>query len=411
MVDPMEWQPLNLTVSVTQNGIAIDAGVQKYIGAQWRDVTPFSIERPGEGMAYFTPSELPAFDETLKTDLVEVIRKSAWLDITNPATIDLSPSAYGGNALGANDGTGTLLNPATGEAYPPHVVLRADFQRVLAEFWADGPKSETPPGHWNTVANLVSDDPDLVRKWGGEGDELSPLEWDIRLYLALNGAEHDAAIACWEVKRNYVTSRPASLIRYMGSLGQSSDPTGPAYHIDGLPLVTDLIEVVTAESSAPGGKHEGLSRYVGQVFLKNWRGEPGDLKKEVGGVAWVRAGEWTTYQRRTFYTPAFPGFVSGHSTYSRAGAEVLTLATGSPYFPGGYGEFVAKKDSYLTNERGPSTDVHLGWATFQDAADQAGQSRIIGGIHYRPDDFEGRKIGYQVGHVAFERATSYANLD
>jgi len=308
---------------------------------------------------------------------------------------------------GTNDGSGFTLNPATGQPYAPNVVPRADFGRVLAEFWADGPKSETPPGHWNTLANSVTDAPEFERLWEGEGEPLDALEWDVRMYLALNGAEHDAAIACWEVKRTFTTSRPISLIRYMGTLGQKSDPGGPGYHADGLPLVPGLVEVVTAESSAPGERHETLARYVGQVVVRSWRGEPGDIKKEVRGVGWIRAAEWLPYQKRTFVTPAFPGLVSGHSTYSRAGAEVLTQMTGSPHFPGGLGEFVAKQNGYMTFELGPTVEVRLQWSTYYDAADQAGQSRIWGGIHYAPDDFEGRKIGKLVGLEAFAKASEH----
>ena len=106
----------------------------------------------------------------------------------------------------------------------------------------------------------------------------------------------------------------------------------------------------------------------------------------------------------TFVTPAFPGYTSGHSTFSRAAAEVLTAFTGSPYFPGGLGEFVARADRYLTFERGPTTDVHLQWATYYDAADQAGQSRLWGGIHIPADDFMGRKTGSQIGIAAYAKA-------
>jgi hypothetical protein len=106
-------------------------------------------------------------------------------------------------------------------------------------------------------------------------------------------------------------------------------------------------------------------------------------------------------------TPAFPGFVSGHSTFSRAAAEVLTELTGSPYFPGGMGEFVARANAYLVFEEGPSVDVRLQWATYYDAADQAGQSRIYGGIHINPDDFGGRVIGSEVGLAAVERARTF----
>jgi hypothetical protein len=113
------------------------------------------------------------------------------------------------------------------------------------------------------------------------------------------------------------------------------------------------------------------------------------------------------YQLRTFVTPAFPGFISGHSTFSRAGAEVLTALTGSAYFPGGLGEYVSARDTSLTFERGPSTEVRLQWATYYDAADQAGQSRLWGGIHVQPDDFVGRKLGHLVGLAAVDRSQHF----
>jgi hypothetical protein len=320
---------------------------------------------------------------------------------------DTSPGAYGNNSLGRNDGHGHPLNPISGQPYAAQPVKRGDFARVLAEFWADGPKSETPPGHWNTIANYVADHPAFVRRWRGRGEALDALAWDVRLYLALNGAVHDAAITAWGIKRRFTGPRPISLIRYMAGLGQSSDEDAPSYHEQGLPLVADLIEVITDESAQPGERHAHLARYVGELALRSFRGEPGDRKNELGGVGWIRASEWIPYQRRTFVTPAFPGFISGHSTFSRAAAEVLAAATGSAYFPGGLGEFVAKKNAYLTFEKGPSTDVHLQWATYYDAADQAGQSRIYGGIHIQPDDFTGRTLGSQVGLEAIERAQKF----
>jgi hypothetical protein len=121
----------------------------------------------------------------------------------------------------------------------------------------------------------------------------------------------------------------------------------------------------------------------------------------------MRAVDWMPYQLRTFVTPAFPAFISGHSTFSRASAEVLTALTGSAYFPGGLGEFVALRNSYLTFEKGPTTDVRLQWATYYDAADQAGQSRMWGGIHVEPDDLVGRTLGQRVGLAAIERARSF----
>jgi hypothetical protein len=405
--EPAQWQRLILAEAVTQNGIPAGSGAQGYIGAHWGGVTPFALTRPEDGAAYLDIGVAPT---TLSADLVdavvEVIGKSAELDPSDGALIDVSPGAYGNNSLGANDGAGHALNPVTGNAYAPQIVKRGDFTRVLAEFWADGPASETPPGHWNTLANQVADHGEFVPRLFGRGEALDPLAWDVAAYFVLNGALHDAAIAAWELKRKYTTARPITLVRYMGALGQRTDPAAPSYHPEGLPLVPELIEVITAQSSAPGERHAHLARYLGEIAVRAWRGEPGDREHELGGTAFVRAVEWLPYQRRTFVTPAFPGYVSGHSTFSRAAAVVLSELTGSEFFPGGLGRS-RFEPGYLVFEAGPSAPIELQWATYFDAADQAGQSRIWGGIHVRHDDYDGRRIGAEVGARALQRARAY----
>jgi hypothetical protein len=405
--EPTVWQPINLSVAATQNGIILPAGVQGYIGAGWGSVTPFAMKRAGDVAAWPDPGPVPKLGPALKEWVVEVIEKTAALDPADPTMIDISPGAFGHNSLGTNDGKGWAKNPVTGKPYAPNVVRRGDFARVMAEFWADGPKSETPPGHWNTIANMVSDTPGFERRLFGKDEPVDPLSWDVHVYLALNGAVHDAAIAAWGIKRQTATVRPLSLVRWMGGKGQSSDPKGPSYDPDGLPIVPGLIEVITKESSAPGQRHAHLAPFVGQIAVRNWLGDPGDRKNQVAGVGWVRAVDWITYQRRTFVTPAFPGFISGHSTFSRAAAEALASLTGSPYFPGGFGEFVAPKDTFLTFEKGPSTEVRLQWASYYDASDEAGQSRLWGSIHIAADDFAGRKVGHRIGLDAVARAKTY----
>jgi hypothetical protein len=49
----------------------------------------------------------------------------------------------------------------------------------------------------------------------------------------------------------------------------------------------------------------------------------------------------------------------------------------------------------------------LQWATYYDAADQAGISRLHGGIHVSPDDLEGRRVGAEAGIAAWETARRY----
>ena len=408
MTDPNRWQPLALAQIVAQNGLPIPGNVQRFVGPHWGHVKGFALPPAADGTPIDPgpPPRLGETDAAFERAAVEVIRDSSYLDPSDGVQIDIGPGALGDNTLGTNDGDGHDLNPATGEPYDPDMVLRGDYARALAQFWADGPASETPPGHWNTVANDVSDTPGFRFRIGGTGPEVDRLEWDVKLYFALNGAVHDAAVAAWGLKGSYDSVRPISMIRYMAGLGQSSDPDEPSYDPQGLPLVPGLVEVVTERSSAPGARLEHLAGHDGEIAIRAWRGNPEDPATQTAGVGWIIATEWVPFQLSTFVTPAFAGYVSGHSTFSRAAAEVLTAMTGTPYFPGGLFESTVPAES-LQVELGPSRDVVLEWATYYDAADQAGVSRLYGGIHIAADDFGGRRIGSECGKEAWALARRY----
>jgi hypothetical protein len=411
MTDPNRWQPLQIEHMISQNGIPVVNGVQQAVGPHWGHVASFALPDGGAAGTPIDPGPPPrlgdpATDQAFKDQAVEVIRDSSLLDPTVGTAIDVSPGARGNNTLGTNDGHGHAVNPVTGTPYPPDVVNEGDFTRVMAEFWADGPKSETPPGHWNVLANLVSDELAPNLQIGGTGPVVDRLEWDVKMYLALNGAVHDGAIAAWGLKGDYDGTRPISMIRYMGGLGQSSDPSQPSYNLEGLPLVPDLVELITKETTAPGRRHAALAGHEGEIAIKTWAGNPKDPKTQIGGVHWILAVDWVPYQLPTFVTPAFQGYISGHSTFSRAAAEVLTSFTGSEYFPGGISGYTIKAGS-LKFEKGPTTDIRLEWATFYDASDQAGQSRLYGGIHVQVDDFIGRTIGSECGRAAWAKAQLY----
>lgn len=409
--DPNRWQPLSFDYLILQNGIIVGESVQTFLGANWGSVRPFALERPSEAGIYSDPGPPPYLggegDEAYKQAALEVVEFGSWLDPSDGVEIDVSPGARHNNTLGSNDGEGYVRNPATGQAYESNVVLRADYARVLAEFWADGPDSETPPGHWNSVANYVADDERFEPRFEGQGDPLDRLEWDVKLYFALNAAVSDAAIACWDAKRKYDYARPITMIRYMGGRGQSTDPDGLSYDPEGLPLKGGLVEVVTEASSAPGQRHAHLAEHVGEVALRTWTGVPENPNLDFGGVGWILASQWMPYQRDTFVSPPFAGYTSGHSTFSRAAAEVLTAITGDPYFPGGISTFTAGADEFLEFERGPERDLTLTWATYFDAADEAGISRLYGGIHVSPDDLGGRVMGSQIGLDAYAKAKTY----
>ncbi len=235
----------------------------------------------------------------------------------------------------------------------------SDRQKVIAEYWADGPRSETPPGHWNAIAHGIS-----------ERDRHN-IDQDVKLYFALTSAVYDGGIVAWEAKRTYDFIRPVSAIRHK-------------YYDQNI--------------QAWGGPNRGTVTILGQ--------------------------DWLPYQSLTFVTPPFPEYISGHSTFSAAAAEVLTSFTGSNVFYDGVtrlnedfnrdgvadllGQHIVGKGGNAF-EATPSSFVVLQWPTFQDAADEAGISRLYGGIHFQDGDRFARAIGTQVGAQAFAKAESYWN--
>jgi hypothetical protein len=433
IADKNHWQPLALEFFIDQSGNPIPGGSGEFLSPEWGSVTPFALSPNDasfynrDGFTYWVYHEAdgptllgtPTAEDYL--DGFEMVSLwSSHLDPSDGVMWDSSPAANGNAPLpdpsewrdyydfeNGNDwGTGYPDgNPVTGEPYAEQWVPRADYARCLAEFWADGPDSETPPGHWFSVANYVMDNI-AAKQIGGTGPVVDDLEWDVKLYVTLGGTMHDVAVAIWGWKGWYDYIRPVSALRAMAEAGQRSDAGLPSYHPEGFELRAGFIELITAASSAPGQRHYHLADYVDEVAIKAWRGPDfiADPDTDVAGVGWIRAKEWWPYQRPSFVTPPFAGFPSGHSAYSRAAAQVMDQFTGDPFFPGGMGEFHTPQNEFLVFEDGPSVDMTLQYATYYDASDQTSLSRIWGGIHPPVDDIVSRHVGAQIATDAYDYA-------
>jgi hypothetical protein len=442
MIDPNRWQPLALQFFIDQSGNVVLGNYPPATTPEWGQVRAFALRSNDleivtrDGFDYWTYHD-PGIQPLLGGEGEELFRwgfevNIAWSALHDPndgVMIDISPASIG-NATpdgppgldeyetfydfenGGDHGAGYPLNPITGEPYTPQIVPRGDYTRALSIFWADGPSSETPPGHWFTIANYVADHPLVAKRLGGEGPVLDDLEWDVKVYFVLGSALHDTAVSIWGIKGRYDSSRPISAVRYMAALGQSSDPEGPSYHPQGLTLRPGLIELVTAETTAPGERHEHLAGKEGKIAVRSWRGPPYIASipgQNNAGVGWILGEDWWPFQSDTFVSPPFPGYISGHSGFSRAGATILTLLTGSEYFPGGLGEFHCERETYLRVEEGPSVDVTLQWAKYADASDQCSLSRIYVGFHPPFDDLPSRILGQRVAEDAHALALTYFN--
>jgi len=438
-IDPNRWQPLAFDVFIDQSGNPFPLNTPEFLSPEWGEVTPFALQstdleilnndfdsfvynNPG-APAYIQESSENGIEDPYKWHFSLVISWSAHLDPSDDEIINISPNSIGNLTMsdfptsfeeyknfynfnnGGDIGQGHQKNPTTNEPYLDNFVKRADYARVLAEFWADGPDSETPPGHWFTILNYVSDHPLSKKTFGNSTRELQALEWDVKSYLTLSGAMHDVAINIWGIKGYYDYIRPISAIRYMASKGQSTDMALPNYHPHGLPLIENLIAVISEGDALAGSNNQ----HLGKIKVKSWKGPDfiNDPAMDVAGVDWILGTRWWPYQRPSFVTPPFAGYLSGHSAFSRAASEVLTLITNDAFFPDGMGVFDVAQNEFLVFEQGPSESFSLQWATYRDASDQTSLSRIWGGIHPPIDDIKGRIIGDKIGKEAFDFASTY----
>ncbi|MEL6552819.1 MAG: DUF6851 domain-containing protein [Cyanobacteria bacterium J06621_11] len=309
--DPGKWQPISIDNGVT---------VQQNLTPHWNQVTPFALTSADQ---FLPPAPEPFFNDT-GDDAGEL----------NQGFIDQSLEVI---------------------TYSAELT---DREKVIAEYWADGPSTVLPPGHWQIFGQAVS-----------ERDNLS-LDENVKLFFGLGNAVLDASIASWDAKVHYDYARPISAIRYLAenNLLPTDDPNVR----------------INAD---------------GQTEIYAWGGPE-------QGTQWILGTDWLPYQDITFLTPPFAEYVSGHSTFSAAAAEVLAQYTGSDNFGVCYTE-PAGSSTFERNT--PNAPVELCWDTFTEAADEAGISRLYGGIHFRDGDVNGRAMGRAIGNQVWAKSQYYIN--
>ena len=161
--DPNHWQPLRM--SNGQGGFVI----QKYIAPHWGNVIPFALKSQDQ----FAPKE-PNF---YPKDAAQYLKQAKQI------------LGYSANLT--------------------------DREKVIAEYWADGPSSELPPGHWTLFAEVVS------------ARDHHTLDQDVKMFFAMTNAVFDAGISVWHFKRFYDYVRPVTAVHFLFAGQQVRAWAGP----------------------------------------------------------------------------------------------------------------------------------------------------------------------------------------
>lgn len=369
------WTPENVSID-SSPGDANFVRQQSFLTPQWGLVNSFAIDQDGDGdNDDLRPVAPEAF--FLDTSLITSFDVATGIIVLTDGT---KRDLIAGNILAAdNSVTGTIdFNTFVGTDTAAGAIINAGFitqaqevvdvsaglsdqEKLIAEFWEDSGETSFPPGTWMTFGQYVSARDD------------NSIDDDALLFFALGNAVFDAGVATWEAKEFYNYVRPVRAIRELGRLGLLNNR---ATGIDELTNETGFV------IRAWGGPDQGTKTILAENFL-TYQTPGGDP------------------------SPPFGEYTSGHSAFSAAGAAILQSFTGSNDF-GASVTFAPNSSRFEPNSTPSLTEV-LSWATFTQASDEAGISRIYGGIHFEDGDLNGRQLGRDVGSAVWTRAQTFAN--
>ncbi len=305
------------------------------------------------------------FDQTQPGSPID----SQWQPLLNDQGLRQKPlTPHWGDVLPFAIGSGaSLIPPTVVKPYTSDGILNPQFvaevnevlqlsanltaeQKAIAEYWEAGPGTSYPPGKWMEISNILISQHELSL-----GDA-------VKLSFSVGQALFDAGIAAWATKYHYNSVRPITSIRQLYNN-----------------------QTTTSEGLAIG----------------DWRQAP------------IQGQDWQPYQSAIALTPPFPDVVSGHSAFSAAAASVITNLLGtnvlgtsvtlqdqeSRFDPNGFDGQPGLGGSAIT----------MSWPYLSYAAEQAGQSRLYGGIHFRDGNLLGQIVGLQVGAKLINKTQSLFN--
>jgi|GEM_PF-5997265 len=321
---------------------------------QWTPEYSFNSNSATPLQVYLTPTWGDVQDRLFPTEQIQALAAQA----EAPEAFLLDPHDTYDLQLGLiyddGQGPGVAIGPdQIGQTINPGFINQANevvaysrqltdpeghLYKGIAQFWENAGGTAFPPGTWMKFGQFAS------------LDHHNSLGDDAKLFLGLGASVYAASIGAWDLKLQADYARPIRVIRELSRFGLMED----------------------ADQDPTNGSQ--FQAYV--------RGQ---------GLQTINGTDWETYQSPGPYSPPFPECVSGHSTFSAAAADFLTNFYGS----GEFGGQVTFNLSFPYDA--PNQSVSLSWDTWKGAAQEAGFSRLWGGIHFLDGNSEGQKLGAAIG--------------
>lgn len=310
------------------------SGLQKFLTPQWGEVNQILSKQQLQDLK----AELKSPEPFLLDPDATHDAKTGTITRTNGEVVSIS-----------KDLIGVDINPAFIEQAQRVVDASAnltDKQKLIAEFWEDGPGTGFPPGTWVEFGRYASELYDNTR------------QEDVRMFFGIGQALLSASVSSWGLKTETDYTRPLTAIREFSRLELLND-----------------VDPIT-----------------GGVQINAYNRSTKNTQK-------INGTDWETYQTfGNFYSPPFAEFTSGHSTFSSAAGKLIELITGQE-------QFGASVTTTSLIEKEKNIPVTLSWDTWRDAWVESGDSRIFGGIHFDDGNKEGVKNGERIGEAVFAQVS------
>jgi hypothetical protein len=265
-----------------------------------------------------------------------------------------------------------LLQNAS-ELYPPHDVYLKEskeveqitskltpLEKMIAEFWAGGPLTVTPPGMWIIFCDII------IRS-----DQMS-IDKEVALYTLVSSGLYQSSICAWRLKRDKLQARPVQKIRQSEYGNKISSWNGEIQGEYWLPyqelnfVTPPFPDFVSGHSTFSAASARLIANFLGNDVIQ--------LSKQT-----------LTLPILKYLSP------------------ILKLSQTVNF---SLGNMLVYPRTSTVEPSVPETPLTISWNRWSDMAKESGRSRIYGGIHVESSNQAGLLLGNQIGDMLWSKLSN-----